>query len=149
VFEGSRVFMVEIQALTVPAKAAVNRVYSDKVDSARVSRVAAVLEKRVGMVFSDQDMYINVAGGVRLTESAIDAALAAALYSARADLPLPEKTAVVGELSLAGEIRPVTKLKQRVKAAKEMGYTTTLAPSKEEGALAAENIKELIKALFT
>ena len=149
VFEGSRVFMVEIQALTVPAKAAVNRVYSDKVDSARVSRVAAVLEKRAGIAFSDQDIYINVAGGVRLTESAIDAALAAALYSARADLPLPDKTAVVGELSLAGEVRPVTKLKQRIKAAKELGYTTTVAPSGEEGAVAAENINELVKALFT
>ena len=66
VFEGSRVFMVEIQALTVPAKGTMTRVFSDKVDSARVSRVAAVLEKRIGLRFSDQDIYINVAGGIRL-----------------------------------------------------------------------------------
>ena len=89
--------MVEIQALTVPAKAALSRVYSDKIDSARVSRVAAVLEKRAGIRFSDQDIYINVAGGMRLTESAVDAALAAALYSARTGIPLKTGGAVTGE----------------------------------------------------
>lgn len=149
VFEGSRVFVVEIQALTVPAKSSINRVYSDKVDSARVSRVAAVLEKRAGIQFSDQDIYINVAGGVRLTESAIDAALAAALYSARTDVPLGEKTAVVGELSLAGEIRPVTKLRQRVKTARELGFSKVIAPSAEDSALAVDSIKSLVKALFS
>ena len=148
VFEGSRVFVVEVQALTVPAKASMNRVYSDRVDSARVSRVAAVLEKRAGIQFSDQDIYINVAGGIRLVDSAIDAALAAALYSARSDLPLKESTAIVGELSLAGEIRPVTKLKDRVKAARELGFTTVFAPEKAEGASPVTRIKELVKALF-
>ena len=149
VFEGSRVFVVEVQALTVPAKASMNRVYSDKVDSARVSRVAAVLEKRAGIQFSDQDIYINVAGGVRLTESAIDAALAAALYSARTNIPLPEQTVVVGELSLAGEIRPVSKLKQRLKAAKELGFSRAVAPSSEEDAVAVDSVKTLVQALFS
>ncbi len=148
VFEGSRVFVVEIQALTVPAKGSLNRVYSDRIDSARVSRVAAVLEKRAGMKFSDQDIYINVAGGVRLGESAIDAALAAALYSARTDLPLPEQTVIVGELSLAGEIRPVTKLKERIKAAKEMKFTTIVAPEGERGTTIVADVKSLVKALF-
>ena len=142
VFEGSRVFIVEIQALTVPAKASVNRVYSDKVESARVSRVAAVLEKRAGIKFSDQDIYINVAGGMRLSESAIDAALAASLYSARTNIPVAEHTAVVGELSLAGEIRPVTKLKQRIKTAQELGFTNIISPDK------TESIQSLVKALF-
>lgn len=148
VFEGSRVFMVEIQALTVPAKASMTRVYSDKIDSARVSRVAAVLEKRTGLRFSDQDIYINVAGGVRLTESAIDAALAAALYSARTDISLPEQTAITGELSLAGEIRPVHRLKQRVKAAQSMGFSKVFAPEAEEGSKAIKDIKSLVQALF-
>ena len=148
VFEGSRVFLVEIQALTVPAKASVTRVYSDKIDSARVSRVAAVLEKRAGLRFSDQDIYINVAGGVRLTESAIDGALAAALYSARTDLPLPENAAIVGELSLAGEIRPVNRIKQRAKAASGLGYSLVLAPEKEEGVTQVKDLKSLIRGLF-
>ena len=141
-------FIVEIQALTVPAKAALSRVYSDRIDSARVSRVAAVLEKRVGAKFSDQDLYINVAGGVRLTESAIDAALAAALYSARADIPLPEKTVVLGELSLAGEIRPVSKIKQRVKTSRELGFERIFTPEKETGCTAVDSIKSLVKSLF-
>lgn len=148
VFEGSRAFIVEIQALTVPAKANVNRVYSDKIDNARVSRVAAVLEKRLGIKFSDQDLYINVAGGIRLSESAIDAALAAALYSARTDLPLPELSVIIGELSLAGEIRPVTKQKQRVKASKDLGMKVITTPEKEAGTICTENVKELITALF-
>ncbi len=148
VFEGSRVFAVEIQALTVPAKGTQNRVFSDKVDGARVSRVAAVLEKRIGIKFSDQDIYINVAGGMKLTESAIDSCLAAALYSARTDIPLPEKTLVIGELSLAGEIRPVTKQKQRVKSARELGFKKIIVPEKETDTVHVESIKSLIKELF-
>lgn len=148
VFEGSRAFVVEIQALTVPAKASLNRVYSEKIDSARVSRVAAVLEKRAGIRFSDQDLYINVAGGVRLSESAIDSALAAALYSARTDIPVPEKSVIIGELSLAGEIRPVTKQKHRIKAARELGFERCFVPEKESGAVAIESISGLIKEVF-
>jgi len=141
--------MVEIQALTVPAKASLSRVYSEKIDSARVSRVAAVLEKRAGIRFSDQDIYVNVAGGIRLTESAIDAALAAALYSARSDLPLPNGSALVGELSLAGEIRPVSRIKQRVKTAKSLGYDKLVAPEKCEGALFVQDVKGLVAAMFS
>lgn len=148
VFEGSRVFIVEIQALAVPSKTSMNRVYSEKIDSARVSRIAAVLEKRLGIKFSDQDLYINVAGGARLSESAIDAALAAALYSARTDLPLPEKSAVIGEISLAGEVRPVTKQRQRIKAARELGFELCITPEKDEGAFAVSSVKELIQKLF-
>ena len=148
VFEGTRVFLVEIQALTVPAKASVSRVYSEKIDSGRVARVAAVIEKRCGLKFSDQDIYVNVGGGVRLNESSIDAALACALYSARTDLALNSNTAVFGELSLAGEIRPVNKCKQRIKAAQSLGFTQIAGPEKEEGCSPVETIKELIKLVF-
>ena len=148
VFEGSRSFLVEIQALTVPAKANISRVYSDKIDSARVARVAAVLEKRTGLRFSDQDLYINVAGGVRLTESAIDSALAAALYSARTDLAVSENTVIIGEMSLAGEVRPVPRLRQRVKTAKDLGFTHVFAPEAESGCSRVGNVGELIKGVF-
>lgn len=147
VFEGSRVFLVEIQALTVPAKTGISRVYSEKIDSARVARLAAVLEKRCGLKFSDQDIYVNVAGGIRLTESSIDAALTAALYSARTDIPLNANTAIFGEVSLAGEIRPVTKTKQRAKAAENLGYTTIICPEDGIG-LKSDNIKDFIKNAF-
>lgn len=148
VFEGSRAFIVEIQALTVPAKANVSRVYSDKIDSARVARVAAVLEKRTGIRFCDNDLYINVAGGVKLTESSIDGALAAALYSARTDLPVSENTVITGELSLAGEIRPVSRLKQRIKTARDLGFKTILAPEAEDGSVKVQSVKDMIKVLF-
>ena len=147
VFEGSRVFLVEIQALTVPAKASVSRIYSEKIDSGRVARVAAVIEKRCGLCFSDQDIYVNVAGGIKLSESSIDAALAAALYSARTDIAVKNGTTVFGELSLAGEIRPVIKTKQRIKAAEGLGFTTILSPADDEKA-GISDIKTLIKTLF-
>ena len=148
VFEGSRVFMVEIQALTVPAKASIARVFSEKIESARVSRVAAVLEKKSGLKLSEYDLYVNVAGGVRLNESAIDLALAAALYSARTDLPCPESTALAGEISLAGEIRPVSRLKQRVKTAQSLGFNRVLAPERSAETVFVSDIKSLIKELF-
>lgn len=148
VFEGSRAFLVEIQALTVPSKGAMSRVFSDRIDASRVSRVAAVLEKRTGLRFSDQDIYVNVAGGVRLAESAIDLALAAALYSARTDIATPPSTALIGELSLAGEVRPVGRLKIRVKAAQGLGFTTVYAPEKEPGATPVADVRSAISALF-
>jgi len=148
VFEGSRVFLVEIQALTVSAKASISRIYSEKIDSGRIARIAAVIEKRCGLIFSDQDIYVNVAGGIRLSESSIDAAIALALYSARTDLPILNDTAVFGELSLAGEIRLVNKSKQRIKAAKQLGFTNLITPDDEDSEIKVSNIKELIRAAF-
>lgn len=147
VFEGSRVFLVEIQALTVPAKASISRIYSEKIDSGRVARIAAVIEKRCGLCFSDQDIYVNVAGGIKLSESSIDAALATALYSARTDIPVKNGTAVFGELSLAGEIRPVTKTKTRIKAAENLGFSQILTPS-DDNKTGISDIKTLIKTIF-
>lgn len=146
VCEGSRVFMVEIQALTVPAKGAVTRVFSDKIDSARVSRIAAVLEKRIGLQFSDQDIYVNVAGGIRLKEPAADLAIALALYSARANIPAQKEGAYIGELSLAGEIRSVKKLKQRIKTAQSMGFTKVVSPPPSDSEAGDINASQLFKA---
>ena len=148
VFEGTRVFLVEIQALTVPAKSSMTRVYSDKIDSNRVSRVAAVLEKRTGLKFSDQDIYINVAGGVKLTESAVDAALAASLYSARTGVAVLKDAVLIGELSLAGEIRPVARIKQRAKTAMSLGYKKIIAPEKDELIIQVSDISAMIKTAF-
>ena len=121
-------------------------VYSEKIDSGRVARVAAVLEKRCGLRFSDQDIYVNVAGGIKLSESSIDAALAAALYSARTDLPLESNVAVFGELSLAGEIRPVSKSKQRIKNSESLGFTRVL--SADDEVVRINTVQELVKQLF-
>ncbi len=128
VHEGSRVLLVEIQALTVPAKAGLTRVYSERIEAGRVSRIAAILEKHTGLRFSDQDLYVNVAGGMRLAEPGIDLALACALFSARSDTPLPAGSAMAGELSLAGELRPVRQMRRRAKAAAALGFTLLLGP---------------------
>lgn len=149
VFEGTRVFLVEIQALTVPAKASISRIYSEKIDNARVARIAAVIEKKCGLCFSDQDIYVNVAGGIRLSESSIDAAIATALYSARTDIPVKDNTAIFGELSLAGEIRPVTKCKQRIKASENLGFTNVITPEDIDSKTKICDIKALVKAIFT
>ena len=94
-----------------------------------MARVAAVIEKQTGLRLSDQDLYVNVAGGVRLAEPGIDLALAAALYSARTGQPLPKGAALAGELSLAGELRPVRQMAKRARAAKALGFSSVLGPA--------------------
>ena len=148
VFEGNRIFMVEIQSLVAPAKASISRVFSEKIDSARVSRIAAILEKRAGIKFLGQDIYVNVAGGIKLTESAIDGALAVAIFSARTDIPVPVGTAVFGELSLAGELRAVPKIKQRAKTAENLGFSNIFAPEKSTNIDYTDNISALVKKIF-
>ena len=132
VYEGSRVLLVEIQSLTVPAKGGVSRVFSDRIDAGRVSRMAAVLEKHLKARLSDQDLYVNVGGGLRVSEVAIELPLAVALYSARINQPVPALTAVVGEVSLAGEVHAVPHLDKRVRAASEMSFTRLLHPAGAE-----------------
>jgi DNA repair protein RadA/Sms len=155
VLEGSRTLLVEIQALTVPAKGSMSRVFSDRIDSARVSRIAATLEKHLNLRLSDQDIYINVAGGIRIAEVGVDLALAAAIYSARTNIPLPIKTAIAGELSLAGEVRPLRRLPGRVKTSKSLGFERFIGPIPEEAApegvniTGVKDIKAAVMALFS
>ncbi|MCL2208976.1 MAG: DNA repair protein RadA [Treponema sp.] len=134
VLEGTRTILVEIQALTIPAKGTISRVFSDRIDSGRVSRISAALEKHLGLRLSDQDLYINAAGGIRITEVGVELAIACALYSARTGLALPADLAIAGELSLTGEIRPVRRLSSRVKTAANLGFNSFLGPvrSKDE-----------------
>jgi len=154
VLEGSRTILVEIQALTIPAKGAVSRVFSDKIDSGRVSRVSAALEKHLGLRLSDQDLYVNVAGGIRITEVGVELALACALYSARTGLALPGNLAIAGELSLTGELRPVNKLPIRIKTAASLGFGSFLYPKPEQplpegaGLKPAGDIKAAIKQIY-
>jgi len=155
-WEGTRCILVEIQALTVPGKASLSRVYSERIEPARVARVAAVLEKHAGLRLSDQDIYVNVAGGIRLAEPGVDLALAAALYSARTGLPVPPGVVLAGEVSLAGEVRPVRRMSGRARAAKAMGLARVVGPpeTREAGAESVDgwthvgSIGAAIKALF-
>ncbi len=132
VFEGTRVLLVEIQSLVVPAKGGVSRVFSDRIDPGRVSRMAAVLEKHLQARLADQDLYVNVGGGLRVSEVGIELPLAMALYSARLNQPVPSLTALVGEVSLAGELRPVPHLERRAKAVAEMSFRRLVHPADAE-----------------
>ena len=150
-YEGSRVLLVEIQSLTVPAKSGISRVFSDRIDSRRVSRIAAVLEKHVGLPLSSQDVYVNVAGGLRIVEVGIDLALALSLYAARNGLVLAGLTAVIGEVSLAGEIRRVPHVDRRIRTAQDMGFRRVIGPPREEeggGYTAVSTVAEAVRAAF-
>jgi len=127
--EGTRPVLVEIQALTVrlqsgatPRRAVVGW------DSGRLAMLLAVLEARCGLNFSSAEVYLNVAGGYRLTDPAADLAVAAALVSALADRPLPYGSAWFGEISLAGEVRPVAHAGLRLKEAAKLGFTRAAGP---------------------
>ena len=154
-FEGSRALLIEIQALTVPAKSGISRIYSDRIDSGRVARMAAVLEKHMGLHLAEHDIYVNVAGGIRVAEVGVELPIALALYSARITQPLPARTAVIGEVSLTGEVRPVPGLEKRSRACRELGFDSLVGPAASEG-LPAEGaaytgvglVKEAIKAVF-
>ena len=128
IYEGSRILLVEIQSLVVAAKGGVSRVFSERIDSARVSRMAAVLEKHLKVRLSDQDIYVNVGGGIRIGEVGVDLPLCLSLYSARINQPLPALTASVGEISLAGEVHPVGHLERRLRAVREMGFKRLVSP---------------------
>lgn len=129
VVEGSRTFIVEIQALLVEARGGYQRIYSDKVDTNRINRVEAILARHAGLDLSNQDIYVNVAGGVKLTEASIDLPLALALYSSKTNIALPSSLASFGELSLAGEVRPVTFQERRVKTLLDMSFSRIITSS--------------------
>jgi DNA repair protein RadA/Sms len=95
--------------------------------------VLAVLEARCGLAFAAQDVYLNVAGGLRITEPAADLAVAAALVSSRLDAPVPPDTVVFGEIGLAGEVRAVSQTETRLKEAAKLGFARALTPPAKEG----------------
>jgi DNA repair protein RadA/Sms len=155
VFEGSRALLVEIQALTVPAKSGISRIYSDRIDSGRVARTAAVLEKHLGLHLAEHDIYVNVAGGIRIAEVGVELPVALALYSARTGVPISAGTAVIGEVSLTGEIRPVPGLEKRVRACREMGFGKLIGPAAGDADtpdaasyLGVERVREAVVAVF-
>jgi DNA repair protein RadA/Sms len=126
--EGSRPLLVEVQALVGDAHAGSPRRTVTGMNPNRISLLLAVLEKRCGLHFSDRDVYVNVAGGVRLEEPAADLAVAVALASSLREVPAPAGTAVFGEVGLAGEIRAVDMARQRAAEAAKFGFTQCVVP---------------------
>ncbi len=135
--EGSRPVLVEIQALAAPTAYGTPRRAVVGWDSARLAMILAVLETRCGLSFSGRDVYLSVAGGLRITEPAADLAVAAALISALADAPLPKHCVVFGEVALSGEVRPAGRSDLRLKEAAKLGFEQAYAPPQKKGATAA------------
>ena len=126
--EGSRPVLVEIQALVNPSPLGTPRRTVVGWDTGRLAMVLAVLESRCGINFASQDVFLNVAGGLRLSEPAADLAVAAALISSISKQPVPGDSVLFGEIGLTGEVRPVPLTPQRLKEASKLGFDTAVAP---------------------
>ncbi|WP_394768246.1 DNA repair protein RadA [Lacisediminihabitans sp.] len=124
--DGRRALPVEVQALIVKTSAPNPRRVTNGVDSSRVAMLLAVLERRAGMKLSEHDVYVSTVGGIRLTEPGADLAIALAIASAYSNKAFPPTLVAVGEISLAGEIRPVSQAKQRIAEARRLGFTTVI-----------------------
>ena len=126
--EGTRPILVELQALVSSANFGTPQRMTAGVDYNRVSLVLAVLEKKLGMYIQSQDVYINIAGGIRLSEPALDLGIAIACASSYREKPINPRIALAGEIGLAGEIRAVSQMETRVKEAKKLGFTKVVMP---------------------
>ncbi len=126
--EGTRPILVELQALTAGASFGTPRRTILGLDANRVALLAAVLEKKVGMQLMGLDLFMNVAGGVKVSEPAVDLAVAAAIASSFLDRPVPAGTVVLGEVGLTGEVRAVGQAEARILEARKMGFTRCLLP---------------------
>ncbi len=126
--EGSRPILVELQALVSSTSYGMPRRTAIGVDPNRVSLLVAVLEKKVGMNLAQQDIFVNVAGGVRVDEPAVDLGVVSAVASSFLDKPIPSKTMVIGEVGLAGEVRGVHQAEMRMKEAAKLGFKRCVLP---------------------
>ncbi|OIJ15424.1 DNA repair protein RadA [Anaerobacillus arseniciselenatis] len=131
--EGTRTVLVEIQALISPTTFGNPRRMATGIDHNRVSLLMAVLEKRVGMLLQNQDAYLNVAGGVRLDEPAIDLGVAICIASSFRDQPTNQTDVVIGEIGLTGEVRRVSRIEQRVLEAAKLGFKRVIVPEQNLG----------------
>ncbi|MGY6532030.1 DNA repair protein RadA [Glycocaulis sp.] len=131
--EGTRPVLTEIQALVAPAAFGTPRRAVVGWDSGRLAMVLAVLEARCGIGFGGKDVYLNVAGGLKIAEPAADLAVAAALVSSAFDVALPAESVVFGEIALSGDVRPVGRAEARLKEAAKLGFSRAIAPAGIEG----------------
>jgi DNA repair protein RadA/Sms len=126
--EGTRPMLVELQTLIAPSPLGTPRRAVVGWDSARLAMVLAVLESRCGLAIGANDVYLNVAGGLRVSEPAADLAVAAALASSLSGIAVPPETVVFGEIGLSGEVRPVSHTDARLKEATKLGFTRAIVP---------------------
>lgn len=149
--EGTRPLLVEIQALVSPTPAANPRRTVVGWDSGRLAMVLAVLDARAGLNFAANDVYLNVAGGMKISEPAADMAVAAALISSLSETPIPSRAVVFGEIALSGEIRSVPQPALRLKEAAKLGFEKAMVPkakaAKDAAALQISTVEDVAALL--
>jgi DNA repair protein RadA/Sms len=138
--EGSRPLLTEVQALVGNTTYGMPQRTATGFDQRRLALLLAVLEKRAGYRFADQDVFVNVAGGMKLQEPATDLGVACALVSALSNRPVGKNTVFMGEIGLGGEIRGVSRIAQRVNEAKKMGFETAVVPESNLASLKTPEI---------
>jgi DNA repair protein RadA/Sms len=126
--EGVRPLLIEVQALVASAAYGTPQRSSTGFDGRRLNMLLAVLEKRVGFKLMQKDVFVNIAGGLRVNDPAIDLAVLAAVLSSNMDIALSEETCITGEVGLAGEIRPVNRIDQRIREAEKLGFQQIIVP---------------------
>jgi DNA repair protein RadA/Sms len=148
--EGQRPLLLEVQALAAKSPYPAPKRVVQGLDFRRVDMVLAVLERRLELPLASLDVYINVAGGLRLTDPGTDLAVAVAVYSAVTNKPVPETTTVVGEVGLAGEIRSVPQLGRRYQEARRTGFERFIGPSSEGSEiLQVKKLQDALKAVWS
>ena len=131
--EGTRPLLVEIQALVAPTNAGFPRRTAVGIDLNRLNLIIAVLEKKIGLPLMNQDIYVNVVGGLKLEGTSADLGVAMAIYSSMRGVSIPSKEMVaMGEISLTGELRPISQLEKMMKEAEKMGFITAIIPDKNK-----------------
>jgi DNA repair protein RadA/Sms len=136
--EGTRPILVEVQALASRSTLSVPRRTANGFDTNRLHLLTAVLGRRLGLPLYDQDVYLNVVGGLRIDEPAADLAAALAIVSSVRDRSLPGELVVLGEVGLSGELRSVGQLEKRLREAEKLGFLRAVVPSGSRGRLPAK-----------
>lgn len=158
VIEGTSTILLEVQALTSHSYYNMPRRVANGVDLNRLNMIIAVLEKRCNLSLGAQDIYVNVIGGIKILEPALDLAVAMAIVSSYKSIPIMERTAFIGEIGLTGEIRSVNNLEKRITEIDKLGYKHVVAAKKQLERLkkigkidiiGKENINETIKSIFS
>jgi len=126
--EGTRPLLIEVQALASPSPLAMPRRVATGFDVNRVALLIAILEKRVGLHLHGEDVYLNIAGGIRVTEPAVDLGVATAIASSFRDRPIHPQTVIMGEVGLGGEVRAIPQLEARLREAEKLGFQQAVIP---------------------
>ena len=142
IYEGTRPLLLEVQALTAPTNIGFARRTALGVDNSRLNMILAVLERKAGIPFLNQDVYVNIVGGLRPEGTSTDLAVALAIYSAYRGIPGNSRTLAMGEIGLTGDLRPIQNAEKIVKEAARMGFTKVILPRRNQ-----EKIKESIPGL--